>query len=65
MSRVNRLTKLSLVTSTPTGAPPHAIRDTTSAATIPEGWFCEEVGYVGETAADARALKLAGSPRID
>jgi len=65
MSRINRLTKLSLVTSTPTSAPPHANRDTTSAATIPEGWFCEEMGYVGETAAGARALTLARPPRID
>ena len=49
MSRINRL-KLSLVASTPTRVPSHANQeDATSTAMMPEGWFCEEVGYVGET----------------
>jgi hypothetical protein len=58
--------KLSLVAGTSTRVPPHANQaDATSTATMPEGWFCEEVGYVGETTGDARALTLAGPPRLD
>lgn len=64
MSRINRL-KLSLVVSTPARVPPHANQDATSTAMMPEGWFCEEVGYVGETTADTRALTLARPPRLD
>ena len=64
MSRINRL-KLSLVASIPTLVPPHANQDAASTAMMPEGWFCEEVGYVGETASGARALTLARPPRID
>jgi hypothetical protein len=62
MSRINR-PKWSLVTSTPTASAPCAIRNTTTAATLREGWFCEEVGYVYENVVDARAA-LVRSPRI-
>jgi hypothetical protein len=30
-----------------------------------EGWFCDEVGYVGETTAHARALTLARPLPLD
>ncbi|MGF6904362.1 hypothetical protein [Paraburkholderia sp. GAS348] len=65
MSRINRL-KLSLVASTLTRVPPRANQeDAMSTAMMPEGWFCDEVGYVGETTADARVLTLARPPRLD
>lgn len=64
MSRINR-PKLSLVASTPTRVPPRANQVAASTAMMPEGWFCDEVGYVGETTADARVPTFARSPRLD
>ncbi|MDR3389106.1 MAG: hypothetical protein P4L92_18855 [Rudaea sp.] len=65
MSRIKRL-KLSLVASTPIRVPPHVNQeDATPTAMMPEGWFCDEVGYVGETTADARVLTLARPSRLD
>jgi hypothetical protein len=47
-NRRTRLSKLSLVSGT--GVPRPADDHAASAPSLPEGWFCDEVGFVSETA---------------
>jgi hypothetical protein len=57
MSRVNRRTRLgilSLVSGSAAAVLASTDHHATSAEPLPEGWFCDEVGYVGDAACEAR-----------
>jgi hypothetical protein len=43
--------RLSLVRNTSNTVAAPATRDVTTGSPVPEGWFDEEVGYIGETLA--------------
>lgn len=59
-NRRTRLGKLSLVSGT--GVPRPVDDHATSAPSLPEGWFCDEVGLVSETAAVDR---IPGPVRLE
>lgn len=62
MSHINWRTKigmLSLVSGTARAVPHPTGHHAASSTSLPEGWFCDEVGYISETADAARMRMLA------